>query len=79
MANLTESPAASTPASQEHPMGREAPVPRCGQGSVPVLYSSPAPGQVAGVPVCIQTLTAADGRSAILHMDRFTQGYIYIK
>lgn len=79
MANLTESPAASTPANQEHPMGSEAPVPRCGQGSVPVLYSSPAPGQVAGVPVCIQTLTATDGRSTISHMDRFTQGYVYIK
>lgn len=45
----------------------------------PVLYSSPAPGQVSGVPVCIQTLTAIDRRSAILHMDRFTQGCIYIK
>lgn len=45
----------------------------------PVLYSSPAPGQVSGVPICIQTLTAIDRRSAILHMDRFTQGYIYIK
>lgn len=32
MANLTESPAAITPARQEHPMGNKAPVPCCGQG-----------------------------------------------
>lgn len=53
MANLTESPAAIPPASQEHPMGHIV----AGPLSL-VLYSSPGPGQVAGVPVCIQTLTA---------------------
>lgn len=74
MANLTEKPAAMTPASQEHPTGHTV-----ARAVSPVLYSSPAPGQVAGVPVCIQTLRAIDRRSTILHMDKFTLGYIYIK
>lgn len=76
---LTEAPATLTLSGHEHPWGQGACV-CCGQSSAHLrsIYT-PASGQVARLPVCVQTLVAIDRKSATLRMIRYTQEYIYVK